>query len=104
MTVAEMEVQIKRIWRSSFQNELDNALEANLRQSALVGVRATLEAALQEELTAELGFDRYVRLPNGRKPIRQHRSGFFRRQVLTTYGRIPDLRVPKLRSGNPERQ
>jgi transposase-like protein len=104
MTVAEMEVQIKRIWHSSFQNELDNALEANLRQSALVGVRATLEAALQEELTAELGFDRYVRLPNGRKPIRQHRSGFFRRQVLTTYGRIPDLRVPKLRSGNTERQ
>jgi transposase-like protein len=103
-TVAEVQVQIKRIWHSSFQNELDNALEANLRQSTLVGVRATLEAALQEELSAELGFNHYVRLPSGRKPIQQHRSGFFRRQVLTTYGRIPDLRVPKLRSGNAERQ
>lgn len=104
MTVAETEIQIKRIWHSSFQNELDNALEATLRRSALVGVQAALEAALQEELTTALGFDRYIRLPSGRKPIQQHRSGFFQRQVLTTYGRIPDLRVPKLRSGNAERE
>jgi transposase-like protein len=103
MTVAETEIQIKRIGHSSFQNELDNALEASLRRSALVGVQATLGTALQEELTTELGFDRYVRLPSGRKPVQQHRSGFFCRQVLTTYGRIPDLRVPKLRSGNAER-
>jgi len=103
-TVAEVQVQVKRIWRSSFQNELDNALEARLRKDALVGVHATLEMALQEELAAELGFDRYVRLPTGPKPPRQHRSGFFQRQVLTAYGRIPDLAVPKLRQGNAQRQ
>jgi transposase-like protein len=103
MTIAEREVQIQRIWRSSFQYELDEALETRLRQSALVGVRAGLEAALVEELEAQLGFGRYVRLPTGKKPPEQQRSGFFQRHVDTSYGYIPDLRVPKLRRGNKER-
>jgi len=104
MTIAEREIQIQRIWRSSFQYELDEALETRLRQSALIGVKATLEAALIEELDAQLGFGRYVRLPTGKKLPEQQRSGFFRRQVDTSYGYIPALRVPKLRRGNKSRQ
>jgi len=34
-----------------------------------------------------------VRLPTGKKPPEQQRSGFFPRQVDTSYGYIPDLRV-----------
>ena len=34
-------------------------------------------------------------------PVR--RAGSYHRRVLTTYGLIPDLRVPKLRSGNADR-
>ena len=57
-TIAETQVQIERIWKSSFQTELDADLESQLRASALVGVRATLEAALQEELSAHWGAGR----------------------------------------------
>ena len=68
MTIAEREIQIQRIWRSSFQYELDEVLEIRLCQSALVGVKAALETALVEELDARLGFGRYVRLRSGKKP------------------------------------
>ena len=104
MTIAEREIQIQRIWRNSFQYELDEALETRLRQSALVGVKAALEAALIEELDVQLGFGRYVRLATGKKPPEQQRSGFFQRQIDTSYGYIPHLRVPKLRRGNKSRQ
>ena len=103
MTIAEREIQIQRIWRSSFQYELDEALEIRLRQSALVGVKAALETALVEELDAQLGFGRYVRFRRGKKPPEQQRSGFFQRQVDTSYGFISALRVPKLRRGNKRR-
>ncbi len=69
MTIAGREIQIQRIWRNSFQCELDEALETRLRQSALVGVKAGLKAALVEELDAQLGFGRYVRLPRGKKAL-----------------------------------
>lgn len=103
-TIAQLETQIQRVWRSSFQYELDQALETHLRESALVGVRAALEAALVEELGEQLGFCRYERSPRGRKAPEQQRSGFFQRRVETTFGHLPDLRVPKLRRGNKERQ
>jgi transposase-like protein len=103
-TIAQVEVQVRRVWRSSFQYELDEALETSLREQALVGVKAALEAALIEELTAQLGFGRYDRYPMGKKPPEQQRSGFFQRAVDTSYGCIPDLRVPKLRRGNKARQ
>lgn len=103
MGIAEIEVQIKRIGQHTFQTELGDALELRLRETVLSGIQATLEQALQEELAAELGFEPYVRVPTGRKPSPQQRSGFFTRQTDTTYGRIPHLRVPKLRAGNAER-
>jgi transposase-like protein len=102
-TIAQVESQIQRVWRSSFQYELDKALETRLRDEALIGVRAALEAALIEELDAQLAFGRYARLSTGKKPPEKHRSGFFQRQVETSYGHIPDLRVPKLRRGNKAR-
>jgi transposase-like protein len=98
-----MQVYVQRIWRSSFQYELDEALDNQLRASALVGVKAALEAALREELAAYLGGDRYDRAATGPKSPAQHRSGFFHRRVETAYGHIPDLQVPKLRRGNKDR-
>src|SRR5947209_1591233 len=99
-TIAECEAQIHRIWRGSFQYELDEALEVRLRESALVGIKATLEAALVEELEAELGTPRYSHSPDGPKPPQRQRSGFFQRRVDTAYGSIADVHVPKLRAGN----
>lgn len=102
-TIAEVETQVKRIWRNRFQSELDEGLEAHLRQQALAGVRVALETALIEELNAELGFAPYERQASGVKPAERQRSGCFRREVVTAYGRIADLRVPKLRRGNRQR-
>jgi putative transposase len=103
MRIAEVEVQIKRIGQRTFQTELGDALELRLREIALTGIKATLEQALQEDLTTELDFAPYARVATGRTPARPTRSGFFTRPTDTTYGHIPDLRVPKLRAGNAQR-
>ena len=110
-TIAQVQSQVKRIWHSSFQSELNEALEHRLREQALVGVRAALQRALAEELDAHLGFNRYERRSreadksgSKQKPAEEQRSGTFKRAVETSYGYIPDLRVPKLRRGNKERE
>jgi len=95
MTIAQREQQIHRVKESSFQPELDEALEEALRSAVIEAVRVTLEAALQEEVKAELS------QMSGERP---RRSGYFRRRLDTQYGQIKDLRVPKLRGRNQERE
>jgi transposase-like protein len=95
MTIAACEEQIIRIKRASFQPEINEALEAELRKQVRSAVQTTVEGALEAELAEDLA-DR-----TGEKP---RRSGFFRRVMDSQYGRIPELRVPKLRWGNKERE
>ena len=97
-TIAHVKQQVDRIWYASFQTDLADTLADHLRRHALMGVQAALETALDEELEAH------------RRPDRQHsrsaalqRSGTYTRRVLTTHGFIPDLHIPKLRSGNRAR-
>jgi len=94
MTIAEREQQIQRVKASSFQPELDESLEQALRSAVVEAVRTTLEAALQEEVKAELA------KMSGERP---RRSGYFERGLDTQYGHIDNLRVPKLRGRNKER-
>jgi transposase-like protein len=99
-TIAKLENDIKRIWRHSFQAELDTALEQQLRAHAVAGVKAALEAALVEELLAT----RTAAVESGAaKATDFYRSGTFARRVLTRYGAIAAVRVPKLRRGNAAR-
>jgi transposase-like protein len=99
-TIAQLEIDIKRIWRHSFQAELDTALEQQLRSQALAGVQAALEAALVEELLAA----RAAALQATAGTLAQfYRSGTFTRRVLTRFGAIAELHIPKLRQGNAER-
>lgn len=51
-------------------------------------------------MNEHLSFSRYERRSS---PAKGYRSGYFKRRVTTDHGEIPDLRVPKLRSGNKER-
>ena len=101
--IAELKQQVDRIWFASFHTDLVDTLSQQLRQHALVGVQATLEAALREELASYRDQLRTTRRAAGRTPSTFRCAGSYRRRVLTTYGLIPDLRVPKLRSGNAER-
>ncbi|HBY97756.1 MAG TPA: hypothetical protein DEP84_28080, partial [Chloroflexi bacterium] len=77
--IAEVKDEIHRIWRSRFQTELDNALEAEPRRSAVVGIKATLESALRAELDRSLGCGRSARQPSGKQPPEYQRSGSYRR-------------------------
>jgi putative transposase len=95
MTIAEREAQIHRVKATSFQPKLDEALEKTLRVAVIDAVKVTLEAALDEEVKAELA-------KMGAE--RPRRSGYFERGVDTQYGHLSNLRVPKLRERNGERQ
>ena len=50
MTIAEREQQILRVKSQSFQSELASELEAALRTEVALVIKATIEAALVEEL------------------------------------------------------
>jgi len=101
-TIAQMKQQVDRIWSESFHTTLADTLVVHLRQHALAGVRAALETALQEELLAYQ--HKYRQTDQDRLPSSAfQRAGTYTRRVLTSYGFIPDLRVPKLRSGNGDR-
>ena len=95
MTIAERETQILRIKSRSFQSRLTEALDERIRACVVGVVQTMLEAALVEEVLAFL---------TSWRGARPRRSGYFKRQTDTQYGRIPDLRVPKLRWGNPARE
>jgi putative transposase len=91
MKIAEREQLILRV----FQPELDESLKQALRVSVLEAVKTVLESALEEEVKAEL-----AKLTEN-KP---RRSGYFQRGLDTQYGHVSDLRVPKLRRRNGERE
>ena len=95
MKIAEREQQILRVKATSFQPELDEALEQALQTAVLEAIKTTLETALKEEIKAEL-----AKLLEDRP----RRSGYFERGLDTQYGHLSNLRVPKLRRRNKERE
>jgi len=101
--VAELKHQVDRIWFATFHTNLADTLTQQLRVQALRGVQATLEAALREEVAAYRDHLRATARAAFRTPSRFRCAGSYHRRVLTSYGLIPDLRVPKLRSGNADR-
>jgi transposase-like protein len=101
--IAELKQQVDRIWFASFHTDLADTLTQQLRQHALLGVQAALEAALREEVASYRDQLRTTARAAARTPSTFRCAGSYRRRVLTSYGLIPDLCVPKLRSGNAER-
>ena len=70
-----------------------------VRGAVLTTVQTVIEHALREEVATYLGCARYAHLPCGRTP-ESTLSGSYSRALMTQYGGIPALRVPKLRRGN----
>lgn len=94
MSIAEREEQILRIKTASFQSELNEELEGQIRRQVVQVVQTSIEAALVEEVEADLE----------RMRDRPRRSGYFGRTLDTQYGRIKRLMVPKLRHSNKDRE
>ena len=85
--------------REGLPGNIQSDLCLKVQDTVITTVQHVIEEALEEELSAYLGVARYVHLPWGRPP-EATRRGSYQREVLTQYGRIADLRVPKLRRGN----
>ena len=85
--------------REGLPGNVKNDLCLQVQDVVITTVQQVIEAALEEELRAYLGLDRYEHLPWGRPPERT-RSGSYQRELLTQYGPIDNLHVPKLRRGN----
>jgi transposase-like protein len=85
--------------REGLPGNVKNDLCLKVQDTVVTTVQHVIAEALEEELSAYLGVARYAHLPWGRPP-EATRSGSYQREVITQYGRIADLRGPKLRRGN----
>ena len=85
--------------RKGLPGTVKTALCQQVNDAVVATTQHVIEQALEAELTAYVGAERYEHLPWGREAA-QTRSGCYHRELMTQYGRIPDLRVPKLRKGN----
>ena len=86
--------------RAGLPDNVKAKVSQQVRATVLATVQWTIEQALEEEVTAYVGCPRYAHLPRGR-PAEYTRSPSYQAgALLTQYGRIPDLRVPKLRRGS----
>jgi len=85
--------------RKGLPGHIKSALCQQVNDAVVTTTQQVIEQALEAELTAYVGAERYEHLPWGRE-AEQTRSGCYRRALLTQYGCIADLRVPKLRQGN----
>ena len=74
---------------------MTSELENTLPTEVVRVIKTTIEAALVEELES---------FRSSRSGPQARRSGYFHRLLDTQYGRIPALRVPKLRSDNRARE
>ena len=97
--IAEVKAQVERIWLATFQTALAETVTQQVRQHALAGVQAALETALVEELNAYRTHWDEQQPPCTCLPPALQRSGTYTLHVLTSYGCISALRVPKLRGG-----
>jgi transposase-like protein len=85
--------------REGLPGNIKNDLCRKVQDTVIATVQHVIEAALDEELSAYLGLDRDEHVPWGRSP-ESTRSGSYQRVLITQYGAMTDLHVPKLRRGN----
>lgn len=85
--------------RKGLPGNVKSELCEQVNRAVVDTTQQVIEQALEAELSAYLGAERYEHLPC-RREAEQTRSGSYRRELMTQYGRIADLRVPKLRKGN----
>jgi putative transposase len=85
--------------RKGLPGHIKSALCQQGNDAVVATTQQVIAQALEAELTAYLGAERSEHLAWGRD-AEQTRSGGYRRALITQYGGIADLRVPKLRQGH----
>ena len=85
--------------RKGLPGHINSALCQQVNDAVVATTQQVIEQALEAELTAYVGAERYEHWAWGRA-AEQTRSGCYRRALITPYGCIADVRVPKLRKGN----
>jgi hypothetical protein len=80
--------------RQGLPGNVKSTVGHEIQHAVPLTVQGALEHRLEAEITQELGFARYAPLPWGRRPALT-RSGPSTRALLTQYGCVTDLRVPK---------
>ena len=85
--------------RKGLPGHIKSEICQQVNDAVVATTQQVIEQALEAELTAYLGAERYEHVAWGRD-AEQTRSGYYRRALITQYGCIADLRVPKLRKGN----
>jgi len=93
--------RFERIRAECFQYPVGQALMEQANTQVKQVITSVIEEAIVQELNEHLGFERYERTGEA-KPAHQHRSGTWSRSVRTLWGET-EVRVPKLRQGNKER-
>ena len=95
MRIKEKEAEVVRVKAASFSPGLATELQERLRRDVVATVQVTLEEALIAEVEAHR---------KGLDDEKPRRSGYYERELGTQYGQIKQLRVPKLRCGNRDRE
>jgi len=91
-TKALTELTVADLWK---EVKDPATLWGDLTPQARRTLKLLLQNRMHEELTAYLGAERYARRA-GRGGVR---NGVYRRQLITTWGTIPDLEIPRSRDG-----
>ena len=90
---------LQRIHREGLPGNVKNDLCHKVQDSVIASVQHVIEAALEEERSASLGWEHYEHVPRGCPPA-STRSGSDQRPLITQFGFIANLHLPKLRCGN----
>ena len=85
--------------RKGLPGNVKSALCQQVNDAVVATTQQVIEQALEAALSAYVGAERYEHLPWGRE-AEQTRSGCYHGALITPYGCIADVRVPKLRRGN----
>jgi transposase-like protein len=93
------DASMELINRKGLPGTVKTALGQQVHDAVVATPQHVIEQALEAEWTAYVGAERDEPLPWGREAA-QPRSGCYHRALMTQEGRIPDVRVPKLRQGN----
>lgn len=76
---------------------LAEMVNSDLADVGKAAVRQFLEKLMKQERDWVLGYVPHERLPEGTRP--DHRNGYYHRDVVTTFGIMPEVAVPRSRRG-----